>query len=73
MKVKELLEMLKNTPEDFEVILSSDAEGNSYSPASGLGDAYYDEENSWSGNVVFGRELEEQGLKENAVILWPVN
>lgn len=32
MKVKELIEFLKKQPQDAEVLLSSDEEGNSYSP-----------------------------------------
>lgn len=32
MKVKELIEFLKKQPQDAEVLLSSDEEGNTYSP-----------------------------------------
>ena len=31
MKVKELIKELKTIPEDYEVVLSSDEEGNNYS------------------------------------------
>ncbi|MFT7273462.1 MAG: hypothetical protein ACI9V1_003000, partial [Spirosomataceae bacterium] len=35
MTVKELKELLQTLPDNMEVILQSDAEGNSYSPLSG--------------------------------------
>lgn len=36
MKVNELIEILKQLPQDAEVIMSSDAEGNNYSPLDGF-------------------------------------
>lgn len=32
MKVKKLKELLQSMPDDFEVVLAKDAEGNGYSP-----------------------------------------
>ena len=32
MKVNELKERLKDIPDDYEIVMSSDGEGNNYSP-----------------------------------------
>lgn len=41
MKIKQLIKQLSKYDENYEVILASDAEGNSYSPAKSV---YYNEE-----------------------------
>jgi hypothetical protein len=73
---------------DRTVIMQSDAEGNGYSPLSGLDDnAMYIPDSTWSGEVlpeVFTDELEQMGWAEGdiyhggddavrAVILFPIN
>lgn len=50
MNVKELREALANLPDDMEVILQKDAEGNGYSPLEGAdAEAIYLAETTWSG------------------------
>lgn len=75
MKVKELIELLKTLPEDHEVILSKDGEGNSYSPLSSHGTYMYLPESTWSGEIFSEEDAEESELLygENAVVFWPVN
>lgn len=52
MKVKELIEELKNLPDDMEIILQKDSEGNGYSPLEGVdSDCIYVKDSDWSGNV----------------------
>ena len=51
MNIRELRKILKDYPDDTEVILQSDAEGNGYSPLSCSGAGYYIPENTWSGCV----------------------
>jgi hypothetical protein len=52
MKVSELIEELQKCPQDSIVVLQSDAEGNGYSPLSGVDpECVYEEENGYSGTV----------------------
>ena len=51
MTVGELIAMLEALPKHLLVVLSSDSEGNSYSPVdgSGYGKGIYTPESTWSG------------------------
>ena len=52
MNVKELKELINDLPDNMEVILQKDAEGNAYSPLnSGNSNRIYLEYNLWSGDV----------------------
>lgn len=52
MIVSELMDRLAELPEDAEVILQKDAEGNGYSPLYEVdGKAVYVAETTWSGTV----------------------
>jgi hypothetical protein len=52
MTVKELKEALENMPDDMQVIIQKDAEGNGYSPLAGTdSDCIYIADNTWSGEV----------------------
>ncbi len=88
MKVKELIEELSKCDPECEVILSKDAEGNSYSPADGIDDSYiYKPGNRYSRELWdledLKEELEDGYLGEEefneiaalpkCVILWPAN
>jgi len=48
MTVRELKEKLKNENDDYDIILSSDAEGNSYSPLASVDFIYYKANNSFT-------------------------
>lgn len=85
MTVKELKAELENLPDEMEVILQKDAEGNGYSPLSGAdSDAVYDPESTYSGDVYDTKwsandadksqeEWDEILAKPRALILYPVN
>lgn len=84
MKVSELIVHLERLDQNAVIILQKDAEGNGYSPLSGLEDAGYTAESTWSGVVrprALTKELEEAGFSEEdieedgepCVVLWPVN
>jgi len=62
MKVSELIKLLKEVPMDYEVLLSSDEEGNRYTPMSEyLGECVYKD-----------GEVSDVKLNEtNAIILYP--
>jgi len=83
MKVKELIELLKEENGERIVVMSLDGEGNSYSPLSSIGTASYLADSTWSGEVGLeeltendkmwgytGEDVMEDG--EPAIILHPV-
>ena len=59
MTVKELIEELKEYPQDSQVVMSSDGEGNSKSPLAALGDAVYVPESTWSGYTKVARVISD--------------
>ena len=85
MTIKDLKEAIANLPNEMEVILQKDSEGNGYSPLSGAdADAVYIPETTWYGDVYFMdwtaddacmTDEEWEGIKSNprALILVPVN
>jgi len=87
MAVKDLIHELKDYPQDALVVMSTDAEGNGYSPLAALNDEVYVPDSTWSGTTYVARtltpELQEQGYTEedcygeddgqDAVVLWPTN
>jgi hypothetical protein len=85
LKVKDLKEAIKNLPDDMEVVLQKDSEGNGYSPLSGADpNAVYVAETTWSGEVysmewsaedadMEEEEWEAVKKKPRTLILFPVN
>jgi hypothetical protein len=75
MTKKELIEALADVPDEFMVVLSSDAEGNSYSPLAGYATVCYVAETPYSGEIYDEESAEEMEVNfiENAVALWPTN
>jgi hypothetical protein len=51
MKVKELIKLLTNFNQEDIVIMSSDSEGNNYSPLASIYTGSYRAKNSYSGEV----------------------
>lgn len=88
MTVKDLKKHLEACDDEDLVVMSKDAEGNSYSPLAGIGEQMYVAESTWNG-VVYEKELtpemQEQGFSEEdirkegedgavkCVTLWPTN
>jgi hypothetical protein len=85
MTVKELKEAIANLPDEMEVVLQKDSEGNGYSPLAGADlDAVYIPDSTWSGNVysmewtaddacMSDKEWEDIKSKPRTLILYPVN
>lgn len=86
MKVKELIKTLQELDGETLVVLSSDGEGNTYSPADSVYQGHYVAESTWGGQLVeieLTPELEEDGYDEDdiydgpdaepCVVIWPVN
>ena len=76
MKVHELIKTLSQLPQDVEVILSSDPEGNSYDTAYDVAVAYYDP-TDWGYLPIDQDDLDDVGdgdENEDLVIgvyIWP--
>lgn len=79
MKVKELLKFLNECDPDAEIILSSDAEGNKYSPCTTYEDnLLYVPDCAYKGEVFNNpnellQSYEELPIHSKVVVLWPYN
>jgi hypothetical protein len=85
MTVKELKEAIANLPDEMEVVLQKDSEGNGYSPLAGTNpEAVYIAETTWYGDVysmdwtsddacMSDEEWEDIKSKPRTLILYPVN
>jgi hypothetical protein len=74
MKVKELIKILEDLAPGAEVIMSSDGEGNNFSPlAEACGPYMYTPESTWSGSIENEEDVEADEFRGNAVVLWPTS
>jgi len=85
MKVKDLKEIINGLPEEMEIVLQRDSEGNGYSPLAGGDDkAVYVAENTWSGIVYdMGWDADDAAVTEDewkeiqslprCLVLYPIN
>jgi hypothetical protein len=85
MTISEFIKELQQYPQDYEVILSKDSEGNSYSPLVEIVDGVYEEESTYSGDFLpFDIEYQEQGISKEewedyksknkkVIVLYPIN
>lgn len=65
MTVLQLKAMINHFPDDMEVIIQKDPEGNAYSPLSDLHrDGIYVPENAWSGGVYNVNETADEHCLE---------
>lgn len=81
MKVKELRKILKNYPDDMIIVMSSDPEGNSFSPLFDTSVNMYLAEGVWYGSIyVMNGDIGTLGYTEEdrapeeavpALVLWP--
>lgn len=76
---KTLIEALKDFPDDMQVIMSKDGEGNNFSPlAEAAGPYQYTPDSTWSGEIKNEDDAEEgdeddEPFVPNAIVLWPTN
>lgn len=76
--VKQLRELLEQFDDDLIVVMSTDGEGNSFSPLAGTLEGHYISENTWDGDFVDLEDAEEDedinldGSKR-AIALLPTN
>lgn len=76
MKVADLKILLARYPDDFEVVLSSDGEGNNFSPLNDVVSGYYQRESEWSGQFCYEDDVAaimDDPVKNNSICLWPTN
>ncbi|MFF5973701.1 hypothetical protein ACFY7C_19450 [Streptomyces sp. NPDC012769] len=75
MKIKELREALAGFPDDMEVILQKDAEGNGYSPLAGGEESWYEAHQTWCGDAIHEDDYDPAYNREatRVLVLFPVN
>lgn len=86
LTVGELKEQLKDVPDDAIVVLSSDSEGNNYSPLADGYTSYYEPECTWMGTVYNKysykededyKTMYEENIKDGTavkcLVLFPIN
>lgn len=85
MKVKDLKEKIKYLPDDMDIIVQKDAEGNGYSPLAGAdANCVYVPDTTWQGEVyatdwnaddalLTEEEWKEVLEKPRALVLFPVS
>ena len=75
MTIKELLKELEGLPEDFQVFIAKDGEGNSYSSLYTISDEEYIPESSYTIELRDAQECIEEDIPWNAncIVLWPTN
>ncbi len=85
MNVKDLKKLINNLPDDMEVIIQKDSEGNGYSPLCGADpDAVYIPDSTYSGEVYSmdwspedacktDEEWAEMKERPRSLILYPIN
>lgn len=80
----ELMDYLATQPRDRKIVMSKDAEGNSYSPLADADEAMYVADSTWSGDIyITPEELAEKANPadwteapedaERVVVFGPVN
>lgn len=65
--IEELSELAKIIPQNSEVVMSKDGEGNAFSPVGFTAVGFYVPDTTWSG------EFHETGIDPSNICLWPVN
>lgn len=73
MKLKDFIKQLLALPEDLEVVMSKDGEGNGFSPFADFSLNMYAADSTWSGELKDPEEMQDDEYKINAVVLWPTN
>lgn len=71
MNVKDLKNAIENLPDDMDVIIQKDSEGNGFSPLEGwTTDVAYYPKSTWSGEI---GEVDDSNEDQRCFLLWPVN
>ena len=74
MTVGTLIEELQELDPNSIIVMSSDAEGNSYSPLAGLDATYlYVPDCTWSGEIKNEEDAEDYPFAVPCVVIWPRN
>lgn len=77
MNIKELKQLIEKLPDETQVILAKDGEGNRFSPLASVYAGYYFPINNWSGNFISSTDEEAYQAIEvgdcDAICLCPTN
>jgi hypothetical protein len=78
--IKQLIEDLSTLDPNAVIVMSSDSEGNSYSPFAGYYEALYLPRNTWSGEIYTKEDTEyckEEGISlkkaKKCIVITPTN
>lgn len=79
--VKELKEIINDLSDETPIVMSSDGEGNNYSPLAGYCTGVYVPESTWAGQFYDSAEFESEckegycdaGSAITALCIWPTN
>jgi hypothetical protein len=77
MTIKDLRMALGGLPDSMQIVVSKDAEGNSFSPLEDIAIGIYTADSTWSGDFTsWADDAGEEEIPEgecNTVCFWPVN
>ena len=73
MTIKALIAELKKHDPNRVVVMSSDGEGNNYSPLSSIHPVFYLPDTTWSGEIYNDDETEMPPGTKAALVLYPTN
>ena len=73
MTVRDLKLMLEEWDENLVVLMSSDSEGNQFSPLAEIGDGLGVQATAWEWDVFNLDEQDEAPNAKPVVVLWPTN
>ena len=70
MKVKDLIRLLNEVPQELPVYIAGDSEGNSFSELSDFEQGHYREDTYYGGvEIVHSDDVEEDD--KNCIVFWP--
>lgn len=67
MTIADLKAAIADLPDDYQVVMSKDAEGNRFSPLEEIGPGWYEPDSTYSG------DFDTEGGLMNSYCLWPTN
>ncbi len=73
MNVEELIRRLQQLDPQTIIVMSSDSEGNEYSPLAGMALGWYAPESTWGGMFRNDDNDEPDEGELEALCLWPIN
>lgn len=73
MNIGQLKYLIAELPDDLEIVMANDTEGNGYSPLDEAVNGRYIANSTWSGDVIHPDGWNDYPDATPALVLWPVN